>query len=270
MKKINGILLFALASVFTFSSCMKMESNEQKTEKQGINDYMLLATVYQQNAAETRALCYQAFNAAKLSLDAQLSEFNSDKKPCVVVDIDETMLDNSPFEVKCILDQTNYPVGWDEWINKAEAIVIPGALAFTNYAKEKGVEVFYITNRKQKYLEQTLDNLRKQDFPFADTAHLMLRTTTSDKQARRDKVMENYEILILAGDNLADFDQVFVNRNLADRKDLTDQMKDEFGHRFIVLPNTTYGDWESAIYEGKHDLNPQQKVEKLKSVLKGF
>ena len=34
------------------------------------NDYKIQAQVWTQNSAEYRALCYQAFNAAKMNLDA--------------------------------------------------------------------------------------------------------------------------------------------------------------------------------------------------------
>jgi len=111
----------------------------------------LLATLFQQKAAEKRALSYQAFNIAKLSLDSQLKVADLTKPLAVVVDIDETVLDNSPFEAKSILNNSDYPKYWNEWCQLAAAKPLAGSVEFLNYAKSKGVVVFYITNRKIKF-----------------------------------------------------------------------------------------------------------------------
>ncbi len=270
MKQIIKPLISAFMAIIFLSSCNTKQQVQEPQIVEPNNDYMLLATVYQQHAAENKALCYQAFNCAKTSLDQKLKNYKGKKKTAVVVDIDETILDNSPFEVKCILDNTNYPIGWDEWMNSADAEIIPGAVSFLKYAASKDVEVFYITNRKQKYFEPTLKNLKFHGFPDADSSHLMLRTESSDKQARRNLVLEDYDILLLAGDNLADFSQLFYHKNAEERLALTDSLRNEFGSSFIVLPNATYGDWESAALEYNFDLKKAEKLDKLKSVLKDF
>jgi 5'-nucleotidase (lipoprotein e(P4) family) len=92
------------------------------------NEHMVLSTLYQQKAGEYRALCYQAFNLGKVMLDKDLTDKSVDKHRIIVLDVDETVLDNSPFQAKCILESTTYPVNWDEWCKLAKAKALPGAI----------------------------------------------------------------------------------------------------------------------------------------------
>ena len=234
------------------------------------NNHLINAVLYQQTAAEYRALCYQAFNLAHLQLDRSLRIMDLMKQQAIVVDIDETVLDNSPYEAKCILDNILYPEYWDEWMNESSAKPVPGALEFLNYAESKGIEVFYITNRKEKYREQTLKNLQNTGFPFATNDHLLLRTDSSSKKARRDKVSETHTIIMLIGDNLNDFSEIFEKKSIPERFELTDKMQKEFGTRFIVLPNVMYGEWEGALYDYDYSKSTAEKSEVRHEKLKSF
>jgi 5'-nucleotidase (lipoprotein e(P4) family) len=225
---------------------MPKEPKEEVTN----NDGLILATLYMQQSAEYQAICKQAYNIGKLKLDEQLKIYSGEKKLAVVVDIDETVLDNSPFSARSVLENTDYPKYWDEWCNKAEAKAIPGSVEFLNYAADNGVETFYISNRKVHLTEATLKNLQEKDFPFADSAHLLLRTNTSNKEPRRNKVRETHDILLLFGDNLGDFNPAFDDQPTQKRHALVQQMKNKFGEEYIVLPNPTYGAWMSAMQEG--------------------
>jgi len=230
----------------------------------------MMAVLYQQTAAEYRALCYQAFNVAQYQLDKRLMETHSMQKLSVVVDIDETMLDNSPYEAKCILDEIHYPEGWDEWMNTSAAKAVPGALEFLQYAQSRGVEVFYITNRKEKYFNQTLLNLQNLEFPFAKGDHLFLRRGESGKKERRSRVADQTSIVMLIGDNLNDFSEIFENKSIGERFSITDRLRDKFGNRFIVLPNAMYGEWVSAIYNFDNASSPGMKAELRKNALISF
>ena len=153
---------------------------------------------------------------------------------------------------------------WGEWCEKREALAIPGALEFTLQAEQMGVEVFYISNRRVALLDATLDNLNELGFPFADPVHVVLKTETSSKDERRAAVMTEHKILLLIGDNLGDFDGVFDDRSENFGKDAVRKMKDEFGSRFIVLPNPMYGKWDRATFpEGR--LSEQEILEKLRA-----
>ena len=82
--------------------------------------------------------------------------------------------------------------------------------------------------------------------------------------------MKNYTVIMLLGDNLNDFSNVFEGINIANRFTQTDNAKDEWGKKFIVLPNATYGEWENALYNYQYNLTPEQKINLLRSLLKGI
>jgi len=261
--------------IITFSLLISGCNQQQKTHEDAYeivptNEYLLAATLYHQKAAEMQALSYQAYNIAKLRLDEILEESKNVSSFAIVLDIDETVLNNSPFEAKSILENTTYPEGWDEWMSLANANALPGAVNFLKYADDHGFQIFYITNRKEKYRQQTIKNLIDKGFPQAIDNHLLLRTDESSKEKRRNTVSENHEIVLLLGDNLADFDMVFDKKSLPERFFGVEKLHREFGIKFIILPNAMYGDWMSALYNYDNSLDAQQKNAEMKQQLEGF
>jgi len=234
------------------------------------NDHLILSTLYHQQAAENAALAYQTYNVAQMLLDKDLKISLLHKKRAVIVDIDETVLDNSPYQAKCIQEGINYPEGWIEWCNKAKAKAIPGSKDFLSYAAEKGVEVYYITNRKEEVREATKKNLKELGFPFVEDDHLIMRTSTSSKQERREKVEDDHRVVMLIGDNLGDFAEVFEKGSVENRFALTDSLKNEFGTHFLILPNAMYGDWEGAIYDHNYGLPEVEKSKIRNEKLEGY
>lgn len=253
MKKMIFVLFAALllqaCNNATESAKDQAGANKDTTATTAVDaNYMTLAVLYYQKAAETRALYYQGFNIARMMLDNDV-KVKSAKKKAIVLDIDETALDNSPYEAQCILGNFGYPERWDEWCNAAKAEATPGAIDFLKYAETKGYAIFYITNRKIKFAEVTLKNLKDKGFPMADTSHVLFRTEGNSKEERRMKVLATYDITLLMGDNLADFVNAYdAKLNPEQRAQKTDSLKAEFGKRFIVFPNSMYGEWEMAMY----------------------
>ena len=236
------------------------------------NDYKIQAQVWTQNSAEYRALCYQAFNAAKMNLDAILFfDKKYDKSLAIIADVDETVLDNSPYDGKLILNNTIYNrESWVEWGNLEIAEAIPGSLEFLKYASEKNVEIFYISNRYSEQLDATVNNLKKLGFPDTKKSNVLLRSNNRSKSDRRKSVYKDYEVIMLLGDNLADFNDDFEEKISEERTKLTDKLSNDFGTKLIVLPNPNYGDWESnGIFEGK-SLSDQQKYSTRKSKIKSY
>jgi len=214
-----------------------------------LNEQLVMATLWMQSAAEYRALCYQAFNVAAMNLDSFLNSYTGSKPVAVIVDADETVIDNSVYEAFLIGQDFGYSSKtWVPWMAAAEARAIPGAKPFLEYAAAKGVEVFYVTNRKMVGFDGTKKNLMNLGFPNVDEKHLLLRTDSSDKMARRELVGRDYEVALLIGDNLNDFTSEFGGKNIAERFAATDAVKGQWGTRFIVVPNPTYGEWEGAVY----------------------
>ena len=165
----------------------------------------------------------------------------------------------------------NYPEGWTEWCNRAEASSIPGALDFLKYAHSRGVRVFYITNRKIAEKDGTARNLKSLGFPEVNDETLLVRTDTQNdtKEPRRQSVVSRYHVVLLMGDNLNDFSDVFEkSKTVAARLDATEKNRAQFGTHFIVLPNAMYGDWENAVYEYNFKLSSEEKQAKRRALLK--
>ena len=268
MKNIYSLLLL----VFFFTECtqQKIVATQQLQQQSLVIDGKLYASAFMQRAAEYHALCLQAYNLAHWRLDEILKQPSS-KPRAIITDIDETILDNSADEVHRDLQGKPFdPAEWNKWTAMAAADTIPGGFSFLKYAASKGVEIFYITNRDEKDREGTLKNLQKFNFPNGDNAHLFVRQNTSSKEARRQQVMADHEVVLLLGDNLSDFSSLYDNRKPMDeRLKATNDLSAQFGNRFIVLPNPIYGDWENAIYQYK-PLTPVQKDSAVKSLLKGY
>ncbi len=268
-QKINTALVIIVAvGLIAFGGQILAKGPDQYTT-QDLNEQLVMATLWVQTSAEFRALCYQTFNLAKMNLDTFLGSYSGSKPVAVIVDADETLIDNMAYEAFLVGNDFGYSSKtWTPWMAAAKATAIPGALEFLNYAKDKNVEIFYVTNRKMVGYEGTEKNLKALGFPYVDKKHLLLRTDTSDKQPRRDIVTKDYEVAFLMGDNLNDFLSVFRKKSIADRFAETDKIKDLWGKKFIVLPNPTYGEWEGAIYKGNWGASPAEKDQMRKEHLK--
>lgn len=230
----------------------------------------LWGAVWQQKASEYKALCFQAYNSARIQLDMLLKQQHN-KPIAIVTDIDETILDNSPYQVHSSLKNEEYSdSSWIVWTKRVECDTVPGGLSFFQYAKSKGVNVFYITNRLEVERAQTLKELQRWNFPDATNDHLILKTAGSGKGPRRDIVSANYDIVMLFGDNLSDFSAVFDKKPQSERDEQTRNNAALFGSTFIVLPNTMYGDWEGALYNYQHALPVKQKDSIVVSGLKKY
>lgn len=232
-------------------------------------DYQIGAVLFQQKAAEYRALAYQAFNLARWQLDADLDRKNIKKLPkaerkrprAIVVDIDETVLDNSPANAYGAKNRVPFNLkDWYAWGEMRKAKAVPGAGDFLNYAVSKGVKIFYVSNRDEVQKQATIDNLVKVGFKDVATDNVMLRQKDSTKEPRRLEIAAKYRIVMLMGDNLDDFSDVFERKSILDRFAETDKARELWGKKFIVLPNAMYGTWESAVY-GYQRLTEAQKAE---------
>src|ERR1700744_3100484 len=259
---------FKLFFVLIFSA--SLFSQQSFAQNQSIvNDGKVWASLYQQRAAEYKALCFQAYNTARMSLDKAIAKRG--KKPlAVVTDIDETLLDNSPLDAARAINNQNFDlVAWKQWTAQGIADTVAGAPSFFKYAASKGVAVFYITNRDEDERAGTLKNLKCYNLPYADSAHLLLKQKTSSKEARRQQVLKTHQIILLCGDNLPDFDALYDNQPAEEsRAATTEKLTKEFGSRYIIIPNPTYGDFEGALFNFNYKLTRVQKDSVIKAKLK--
>lgn len=269
MKRLNiFIILICILSACKTSQHVSRDSSSPE------HPYLLLpggpawGALYTQHAGEYRALCFQAYQLAKMRLDVLLTR-QTFRPIAIVTDIDETILDNSPYSAGRALEGKEYSdESWKVWTDKASADTVPGGASFFKYAASRGVTIYYISNRKTNEATATLKNLKSFGFPFADNEHLLLKSTTSSKADRRNGVSKKFEIVMLLGDNLADFADVFEgHKSTAERNAVVDSLRVQFGDKFIMLPNAMYGDWQNALINYQYGAGMGQRDSLLRARL---
>ena len=260
-----------LAIICLFASC-------QTTEV--INDTSnntLYSTLWIQTAAEYEALTHQAYNtSARLLPDAledsawtaalQQGDSFHELPPAIILDVDETVLDNSFYEARGIIDKTGYQTKtWNNWVREMKAEAIKGAVDLTTRADEMGVAVFYITNRSADVQAATEENLREQGFPVSENSVMSnggRPEWTSAKTARRQLVADDFRVLMLFGDDLNDFVPAR-GISIDQRKQLVEDHRDKWGYKWFVFPNPNYGSWERALYTGDEESAEEEQQTRL-------
>ena len=263
--------LFIGCTVLLFAcKATKQATNSAVTYPQNTSlNGKLFTALYQQRSAEYRALCLQGYNVARMSI--QNYQPVSSKPKAIITDIDETIMDNSPYAVHQAYKGVEYDqASWYGWTDQSAADTMPGAASFLKYVQANNIRVFYVTNRDGKERNSTLKNLQKFNLPDADETHLVTKSNTSSKELRRQEIMKDYEVVLLMGDNLADFSALFDKKSEGDRKANVDLSVNDFGKKFIVFPNPNYGDWENSLYQYNYKLTQAQKDSVMKSVLRSY
>lgn len=246
----------------------------------------LHSTLWMQTSVEYRLICEAAYRQARSALDVALADKNwtasleqesgyQTLPPAVVLDLDETVIDNSPFQGQLVKTQSGYSnTTWQRWSQKAAAIAIPGAVDFLDYARAKGVETIFVTNRIAIEQFATLRNLRTLGIHVTPDKLLCKGEKghpdwTSDKTSRRAFLAKKYRILLLVGDDLNDF---VASRGMTskERNVLYDRHRNRIGRHWILLPNPVYGSWEASVMGGKFINDPQEALKAKINEVHGF
>ena len=237
----------ALALVVLLSACGTKPTQTDTADKDAaaaLSQQSVNAVIWYATSAENAYIYEQTYRIAEEKVHRGLSQLNSAKVPAVVLDIDETVLDNSPYMLDLIKKgETFSEDSWSKWVRMQSARPLPGVLAFIKTCQELGVEVFFISNRSVRYLEFTVANLIEVGIP-TDQDHVFLKESDSDKTVRRDQVKVNYDVLLYIGDNLRDFDEMFKDRSNNGGREVVRNSKNEMLDRHLLLPNPMYGQWE--------------------------
>jgi acid phosphatase len=232
-------------------------------------DDSLNATVWFQTSVERDLVFRQIYRAAGGKLPAALADKTWDAlpkgdrdndpralPPAIIVDVDETVLDNSPNQARLIRSGGEFnDAGWDAWVQQRAAKPLPGALEFLNAAARQGVTVFYISNRSAAQSEATVDNLRRAGVPIAGAGQFLGKGAVvegcvakgSDKGCRRQSVGRGYRVLMQFGDQVGDFVDI-VSNTRDGRSQAIAPYADWIGERWWTLPNPVYGSWEPALF----------------------
>ncbi|GFZ90862.1 5'-nucleotidase, lipoprotein e(P4) family [Dyella caseinilytica] len=252
-------------------------------------DDNLNAVAWSQTALEHDLVYLETYRSAQSQLLTALKDKSWDAlptedrtapykglKPAVILDIDETVLDNSPYQARLIRNGGEYnEADWAKWCKEKRARALPGAVAFTQFAAKHGVAVIYISNRSQDLDTATIDNLRHAGLPVSGPdAFLGLGTILrgcdqvgTEKSCRRQLVGQHYRVLMQFGDQLGDFVSVLSNTDAGRNQAMVPYTK-WIGSRWFVLPNPTYGSWEPALFNNEwsapRDQRRQQKIDALR------
>lgn len=244
MQSVKALAL-SVSLVLTVS-CAAQKTTTPATYPSNTREYQLGSYLWYQTSGELKALCYQAFNLGKMKLERDLENKYYGKR-AVVFDIDETVLDNSfsgAYEVK-------NNIQWDQekfnhWVAMKRAEALPGAAEFIEFAQKNRVEVIYISNRTESQKEDTLLNFKRLGIK-AKKENLYFLGNDWSKEKRREAVLSKYHVVLYFGDNLGDFHKDWDRKSSLERRALVDQHKEDFGEKFIILPNPLYGDWEKSL-----------------------
>lgn len=234
-------------------------------------DAEVMALLWMRTAAEYRALCYQGYNAAMAEIDRALVDARRDRPLAIVLDCDETVVDNTPALAAAAADGSGLYTSpwWNAWVAKGEAAAMPGAADFLNAVHEKGVAIFYVTNRLESVgYDATARNLRALGFPSVDREHLLLATTTGNKQIRFDAIAAKYDVVCYMGDNAGDLPLGTYGKDRAARNGLIDEHAKEFGTKYIVFPNPVYGAWVSALAVNYLGMTPEERAAANEALLR--
>lgn len=235
-----------------------------------------LGALWAHNAAEYDALGLQAYAEAGEDLQRLLDDKSwsalpgqrdaAGMKPAIIFDIDETLLDNSQFQLEHEPPFTERR--FDEWHAANTAPAVPGATAFIERARAAGVELFFVTNRRCAPMDDasepcaqeriTLQDLQDAGIA-ADAEHVLLADEkpewTSEKQVRREAIAARHRVIMLFGDDLGDFLACVRKRviapcteaaTLASRQAAVEKHAAYWGSGWYVLPNPMYGSWTSV------------------------
>jgi len=251
-------------------------------------DDNLNAVLWVQRSHEYRATTLSLYRGAIAGLDAALADPQwdalvpaerdnpgawHDLPPAVILDVDETVLDNSIYQARLVRDGLEYDDDtWAGWVAEQRATPVAGMVEFAHAASERGITLYYVTNREQRLKDATLANLRAVGLPVAHEGVFLglgmevdgceQPGSRSGKLCRRQLVGRSHRVLMQFGDQITDFAHLSENSVQA-RNGVMAERGAWFGQRWWMLPNPTYGGWEPVLFEGDRSL-PRERRRALK------
>ena len=281
----KNLIYISLVSVLTLTACnstkdIAADKSEEKASSTNTQNNNASAIYWQQSSAEYKALCYQAFNIAtdnladfekKSASNSGDITTNSLKPKAIIMDLDETVIDNSPYHGYLFKNNLNYEyVTWKSWTQRGKTKLIPGAKEFIGKARQMNIPIFYISNRTEEMMAYTIQNLAEQGVELDPQKVLLLKRQDNGKIERRRSVLSSFDVFMLIGDNLADFNDVFeLAPDREQRKTVLEGFQKEFGRKFILIPNLMYGDWMPT-EENETDPNRTQPVRDLAPYINSY
>ena len=190
------------------------------------------------NSNEYEALCNQTYYMASLQLDKILKKNRKNRNLAIVMDLDETVLDNSQYQVENNKkNQTFNMDSWSDWVLREEAKLVPGVKKFINKIRKNNIQLIFISNRMHKRLRATKNNMIKIGLHSKNDIYLLRKNKNDKKNIRRQEIynssgrmkeFKSFKVVQYFGDAMGDFPLLENN---------------EFGKSQYILPNPMYGKW---------------------------
>ncbi len=202
------------------------------------------------NSAERRALYAQVYALAGETVPT-LAKGLPDNSWGVILDVDETILDNSEYMARLsITGQEFSPATWTAWTRDRRAVALPGAAAFIHAVRSNDHgRVVLVTNRLVAECPDTEVNLHEQGIEYDA---ILCAPNGPDGKPVFDKnprfalvksggvaSLGRLNVLAYFGDNIQDFPDL-TQANFGDAS--------HFGKDYFVFPNPMYGSWVGNVY----------------------
>lgn len=206
-------------------------------------DSIPLALRWYRASAEQHALFVQTYRNATTAVQ-QLAAAQSGKAWGVIMDADETVLDNSMYQ-QSRGGRGYSPETWEAWVRSKKATALPGAADFINRVRALGGKVAVVTNREENVCLDTEQNLRSVGLNVDEV--LCKASASSDKNPRFSAVQAGsapsklpaMKVVMWLGDNIQDFPTLSQDIRKGGAAGFA-----EFGKTWFVLPNPLYGSWD--------------------------
>ena len=253
MRKISKLAMNALAIFITLAAAMPVLGQSSARSEGDIENNLMMAMAWKQTAAEFRALYHQGFNLARMRVELALAQQRRNGRPLAIIsDVDETLLLANDYWGYLIEQGQDFfdDASWDRWVAENRAVASPGAMEFLNFCVSNDVEIFYVTNRDQgdNTVQLALENLTAVGFPSVDASHLRVLRESSNKEVVQQEIREDYDVVVLLGDNLNDFARRYYSTDVDERLELMEEDSEQYGRDYILFPNPTDGHWIRAIF----------------------
>ncbi len=229
-----------------------------------------------QYSAEYRAIAAQTYRDAGDDLDAMLADPSwsalpgqrdaAGLPPAIILDVDDTVVSNVEFQR--VLEPPFSEEQFTAWLATNEAAPVPGVVDFVTRARERGVEIFFVTNRACMVDPVTGEDCPQEAVTLQDIREAGLSATpervmlsfeqpgwNKEKKNRRDVIARDYRVIMLVGDDLGDFipctragavSPCDVGATVESRARAVDEHADYWSNGWYLLPNPMYGSWTTV------------------------
>tara|TARA_B100000029_G_scaffold197938_2_gene196020 strand:+ start:735 stop:1430 length:696 start_codon:yes stop_codon:yes gene_type:complete len=165
----------------------------------------------------------------------QTKNLYSNNRQAIIMDLDETVLDNSKYQVENFNKGETFNMqSWAKWVNREDADLVPGVKEYINLIRELGIQLIFISNRMDERVEATKQNMKKLNIYDENDIYLLRLNKEDKKDIRRKEVFNGtnrmaeygpFDVILYIGDAMGDFP------------------KDNNNSNKYILPNPMYGKW---------------------------